>query len=210
MKLKQILAIVLSVALVACISIAATVAYLTDTEEVVNTFTVGRVDIKLDEEWVDYNPDDAVTSQPTERVTENTYKLYPGKTYEKDPTITVQEDSEDCWLFVKVENGLVKGDLNIEAESEDGEDGYKTIADQMEENGWKLVDGTTDIYAYEERSVSAGDKIVVFEYFKIATHVDNGDLSIYDNANITVTAYAIQAEGFDTAEDAWTTNAGHF
>ena len=207
MKLKQILAIVLSVALVACISVAATVAYLTDTEEVVNTFTVGRVDIKLDEEWVDYNPDDAVTSQPTERVTENTYKLYPGKTYEKDPTITVQEDSEDCWLFVKVENGLVKGDLNIEAATGDG---YQTIADQMKENGWTLVKDTTDIYAYEERSVSAGDKIVVFENFKIATHVDNGDLSIYDNANITVTAYAIQAEGFDTAEDAWTTNAGHF
>ncbi|MBQ8507706.1 MAG: hypothetical protein IJ466_09795 [Clostridia bacterium] len=48
--MKKILAMVLSLALVATLAISGTVAYLTDDESAVNTMTVGKVDIVLHEE----------------------------------------------------------------------------------------------------------------------------------------------------------------
>ena len=45
--MKKILAMVLSLALVATLAISGTVAYLTDDESAVNVMTVGKVNIKL-------------------------------------------------------------------------------------------------------------------------------------------------------------------
>ena len=98
-------------------------------------------------------------------------------------------DSENCWLFVKVENGLG----NAEAT------GNTTIAAQMAAKGWSLLDGTGNIYAYRT-TVTAGADIKVFESFKIA---DNADVAAYEGAKINVTAYAVQADGFETAAAAW-------
>lgn len=52
---------------------------------VVNTFTTSGIDITLTEK------------------TGDTYKMVPGCTIAKDPTVTVLGGSEECWLFVKVE-----------------------------------------------------------------------------------------------------------
>ena len=95
--MKKTLTMILSLALVAALSIAGTLAYLTDKDnQVTNTFTVGAgVSINLDEAKV--NPD-GTPVDPAERVTENTYKLVPGATYTKDPTVTVTGD--DCLVFV--------------------------------------------------------------------------------------------------------------
>ena len=69
------------------------------------------------------------TKDPTEEDKDegNAYHLLPGQTYTKDPTIHVSDDSEGCYLFVKVENGI----KNIE--------GGKTIATQMAELRWKPI-----------------------------------------------------------------------
>lgn len=84
------------VTLIGC-AIGGTLAWLTDeTQEVVNTFTVGNIKIKLDET----NVDDKVTG--VIRDTENSYKMIPGWTITKDPVATVLAGSEDCYLFVKV------------------------------------------------------------------------------------------------------------
>ena len=76
-----------------------TMAYLTSTDTVTNTFTVGQVAITLDEAKVDTNGA-AVT--PAERVKANTYKLMPGHTYTKDPTVTVKTGSEESYVRMKV------------------------------------------------------------------------------------------------------------
>ena len=52
-KAKKALALVLCAVLLVAGSVMGTMAYLTSKDEVVNTFTVGKVGITLDEEDVD-------------------------------------------------------------------------------------------------------------------------------------------------------------
>lgn len=124
---------------------------------------------------------------PAERVKENGYKLSQGHTYTKDPTVHVTAGSEDSWLFVKVVDEIA----GIEADT--------TVAAQMAANGWTAVEGETNVYAYKA-TVTSGQDIKVFENFTI-----KGDAAVADYADktITIEAYAIQADGFTTAADAW-------
>ena len=183
---KKVFVTVLCAAALVVASVLGTMAYLTSqTETVTNTFTVGNVAITLDE--TDVTP--MGVKDTDARVQGNEYKLIPGHTYIKDPTVHVDENSETSWLFVKVDNGI----SDLEAT------GNTTIAEQMKAKGWTLVTGTTNVYAYAQK-VTAGQDIGVFDSFKIA-----GDATVAGNADktITIEAYAIQADGFTTAADAW-------
>lgn len=102
-KTKALLMSLCAVLLVAA-SVLGTMAYLTDSKDVKNTFTVGNVTIKLDEAKVDEkgnlvkNQDDTLA----DRVIQNEYKLLPGHTYVKDPTVTVQAPSVASYVRMKV------------------------------------------------------------------------------------------------------------
>lgn len=102
-KTKALLMSLCAVLLVAA-SVLGTMAYLTDSKDVKNTFTVGNVAIKLDEAKVDEkgnlvkNQDDTLA----DRVTQNEYKLLPGHTYTKDPTVTVLAPSVESYVRMKV------------------------------------------------------------------------------------------------------------
>lgn len=179
-------------------SVFGTYMYLTSTDTVTNTFTVGKVAITLDEAdtneygkmlYVKDNGDLGTDKTDTvaDRVKGNEYKLIPGHEYLKDPTVHVSSESEDSWLFVKVENGI----SNIEAD--------KKIADQMTDEGWSLVGTETNVYAYKDK-VTKNDNIKVFDGFTLTTDALVKD---YANASITITAYAVQADGFNTAAAAW-------
>ena len=96
-KSKALLMTLCAVLLVAA-SVLGTMAYLTSTDEVENTFTVGNVKITLDEAKV--NADGTVNGN--ERVKGNEYKLMPGHTYTKDPTVTVKKPSVDSYVRMKV------------------------------------------------------------------------------------------------------------
>lgn len=190
-KLMSVLAIVLVIAM----SVAGTYAYLTSQDSVTNTFTVGNVAITLDEAKA--NTDGSPVAG-ADRVKANTYKLLPGHTYTKDPIIHVDAASENCYLFVKVENEIAA----IE--------GANNVASQMTANGWVAVEGETGVYAYTVNNaltaVEAGANVNVFGTLTIADTVTNTVLAGYADKTITVTAYAIQADGFDgkTAADIWT------
>lgn len=187
---KALLALVCAVALVFG-SVFATYAYLTSTTDVVtNTFSVGNVTITLDETDVDvYGVKDSET-----RVTKNDYKLIPGQTYVKDPTVHVAKGSEKCYVFVKVVDEITA--------IEDA----KTIATQMNENKWVqlVVDGKNveNVYYYETVVDALKEKVdvPVFNNFKVK---GNADVANYNGKTVTVTAYAVQAAGFNTAEAAW-------
>lgn len=92
-KSKALLLTLCAVLLIAA-SVLGTMAYLTSTDTVTNTFTVGKVEIKLDET--------DVTNPTGSRVQANSYKLMPGTTYTKDPTVTVLKGSEDSYVRMKV------------------------------------------------------------------------------------------------------------
>ena len=97
-KSKALLLTLCAVLLVAA-SVLGTMAYLTSTAKVENTFTIGKVEIKLDEAKVNA---DGIPVEGAARVTENSYKLMPGTTYTKDPTVTVKAGSEDSYVRMKV------------------------------------------------------------------------------------------------------------
>lgn len=191
---KKLVTLCAALALCATAIIGGTLAYFTDTKTATNTFSVGNVAITLDEAKVN----EMGEKDGNTRVTENTYKLIPGHTYTKDPTIKVNDGSLDSYLFVKVENGIKAYETTDET---------KTIAAQMANNGWKSLDGVENVYYLEgtvgkPAVVSAGAEKIIFGNFII-----DGDVTeIKDYGPITITAYAVQADGFadKSASEIWT------
>lgn len=194
-KTSKALLLALCAVLLVAASVMGTMAYLTSTDKVENTFTVGKVAIKLDEAKVD------TAGEPIDgagRVKDNTYKLMPGHTYTKDPTVHVEADSENSWIFVKVENGISAFEAATAGT-------YKNITDQITANGWKKltdVDGVDNVY-YREYTGSAAAELKVFENFKVADNANAVDGWSTLDAKVIVTAYAVQKDGFDTAAKAW-------
>jgi len=92
---KTLMAVV-CICILMCGAVGGTVAWLiAETDPVVNTFTYGDINLKLEE--TDTNKDG--DNNPNT----NTYPMKPGATIEKDPKVTVVENSEAAWLFVKLE-----------------------------------------------------------------------------------------------------------
>lgn len=197
---SKALLLTLCAVLLVTASMLGTMAYLTSTASVKNTFTVGSVAITLDETDVDNSTTGADRDQA------NSYKLLPGHEYKKDPTIHVDANSEDCFLFVKVENEIA-----------DIEKAGTEVAEQMAKNGWVTVEGQTKVYVYVGKTtgatnpatVQAGTNVDVFEKLAIDGNVDNNTLNGYAGKTIKVTAYAVQKDGFEgkSAKEIWT-NAG--
>ena len=175
-KAKKILLLVLCAVLLVGASVAGTMAFLTDTDNVVtNTFTVGKVIITMDEAPVD----EYGVLTTGDRRTTNIYKLIPGHTYTKDPTIHVDAKSEACYLFVKIENGI--------------------DATLFGQTGWANIEGT-DFWKYSSVVAPGGD-VVVFNSFTYSANVT--DTTDDAKKEIKVTAYAIQADGFANTDAAW-------
>lgn len=204
--MKKTLTVLLALVLVIAMSVAGTMAYLTSEDKVENSFTVGKVAITLDEAKVNeygqkLNASGTVAGPSdtlAERVDENTYKLIPGHEYVKDPVIHFQPKSEASWLFVKVENGI----KDIVAAT--------TIETQITSapNSWIPLDGYQNVYYKSvdaNKSETAAVDYPVFGSFKLTS---DAAVATYENAKIVVTAYAVQADGFTSATDAWINTFG--
>lgn len=209
MKTKtKVLGLMMAVVLLVTATIFGTMAYLTDTDEVVNTFTVGSVAIELDEAPVGTDGKEVEGA----RVKANSYKLMPGHEYDKDPTVHFQAGSEASWLFVEITNDI--------SAIESKEPTYKSIDTQITENGWTALPNVAGVY-YKQVPANNGSEAEdypVFESFTISGTVNGDDLAKYatttdGEGNITgntinVIAYAVQADGFDNVSDAWETGLG--
>ncbi len=190
---SKILATALAAALLVTGTVFGTMAYLTDQDTVTNTMTVGNIAITLDEAKTET---DGTPVEGAARVKENTYKLVPGHEYTKDPTVHVEADSEDSYIFVKVTNEIA----GIEAAEPTG---YAPIAKQIENNGWAPLTGCEGVYYKVYTSSTETTNLKVFDNFKIDGDVDNNTLAGYARKTIVVNAYAVQKDGFDSAETAW-------
>ena len=195
-KAKKVLLLALCAVLLVGATIAGTLAFLTDTDEVKNTFTVGNVMITLDEKDVDDddNKDDNVTVDNVVRDKANTYHLVPGVTYEKDPTVHVQANSEDSYLFVKITSSI---DAYIDTTN---------IENQLDQNGWNKLDGDAGVWYQSYTKTDSVKDVEVFEAFTVlnnANNVDGWNEIAPDDSKIEVVAYAIQSETFASAEAAW-------
>lgn len=184
--------------LVLCTIITGTVAWLiADTDPVINTFTYGDINILLDE--TDTNKDG--DNNPNT----NNYAMMPGNPITKDPKVTFKANSENAWLFVKLEKSSNFDDFME----------YTVLLDDpatTEVEGWIALENNEGVYY---RSVDKADADA--EYFVI----ENNTVTVKDTVTkemlnaldvngannyptLTVTAYAVQRdERIASASDAW-------
>ena len=192
---KKILALTVCAMVLITGSVLGTMAWLTaETDEVVNTFTYGNINIDLDEHV--YDPDQNALGKELTKSADN-YLIIPGIDLPKDPFVTVKAGSEDCYLFVKVEEseGFAKG----------------KVAYAVDES-WTKGDGTkipANVY-YRQVSQPAAD--VSYNVLKdnkifVSENLTKDEVKEMQQSQVRptlkFTAYAIQAEGIDSAETAW-------
>ena len=230
-KSKALLLTLCAVLLVAA-SVLGTMAYLTSTAKVENTFTIGKVEITLDET--------DVTNPNGPRVKANSYKLMPGTTYTKDPTVTVKAGSEESYVRMKVtfNNATKIIALCTDPEFADEVTGVENafplirmvnytdtaelywdglLLDNMYDTEDMLAmpkyfahDAATDTltyYFYYTDTVGTPDgdvKLpVLFDSIKVPEWVTGEQLAKLEGFEINVVAEAIQAGSFADADDAW-------
>ena len=207
-KTRKILAMAACAVLLVCISVGATVAYLTSTDTVKNTFTVGTVKIKLDEAKA--NPDGSLDKN-ADRVKANSYKLLPGHTYNKDPMVTVLKDSEPAYIKMTVTftkaNELDAIFAPTGAELPSIFNGYDA-ANWIDKGNTEDAANNTRTYEFwYKEAVGAPTADValdaLFDSITVPGTITNGQLETIEGMIITVNAYAIQADGFKDAEAAW-------
>ena len=197
---KRTLTILIAVALVVVVAIGGTLAWLTDkTDSVTNTFTVGDINIELEETWNTDRDNDGTADSWTAQ-------LVPGMNLTKDPVVTVKAGSEKCYLFVKVDES------NWPQFKED--DGSTLKVKYEIGDGWeKLSDG---VYY---RTVEASDSDQPFGVLKnnkvyVSQNLTKADLGqITQSPTLAFTAYAVQymkdnnnsftpSEAWENAQDA--------
>ena len=167
-------AAVLALVLVLGCALGGTVAWLVaKSDPVVNTFTYGDININLEE------------------TTGSSYKIIPGVDIAKDPKVTVEADSEACWLFVKVEETgtFVDGKVTY------------SVAD-----GWTALTGQPGVYYREVGAVNADTDFYVLKdnVVKVSDTLTKEDIKdITTRPTLTFTAYAVQKDGIADAATAW-------
>ena len=186
--LMTLCAIILVVA-----TVFGTMAYLTSTDTVTNTFTVGNVKITLDEAKVDT---DGSTVEGAARVKTNEYKLMPGHTYTKDPTVTVVDGSEESYVRMKVTFNNASEIIALCTDPEFADDGPTGVENAyplirmvnfVEANAAKwdgiipdnMVDteemlGNTKYFAYD----AATDTLIYYFYYTDTVAADDSDVAL--------------------------------
>lgn len=170
---KRIMIIICATTLIASICAGTTVALLTAVSgPVENVFTIGNIDLELAE------------------TTGNSYKMIPGHSIKKDPTVTVKTGSEDCWLFIKI----------------DKTEGFDNYFSYQLEDGWTHLGGFDGVYY---RSIVNVKTNVSFNILKNNSITVRDDLTeekmsaITSQPQIVFTAYAVQSYTVETAAEAW-------
>lgn len=221
MKMKKALLTVLCAVALVVSTVFGTLAYLTDDDAVTNTFTVGKVDIKLDEAKVGTDGKPVDSGERTE--TGNEYHLIPGQTYTKDPTVSVEAKSEEAYYYMTV---TVTNIEDLES-ALPGEEYYsndvfliQNLCDWQANSKWQYV-GYQDItgtkngeyrFVYSETPAGGDNGITLDPLFNTITvpgkDITSDNIGKLDGVQIDVKAYAVQKAGFNTYDEAWSASYG--
>lgn len=211
MKLNRKWIMVLALVMSMAMATTGTLAYLTDRDSEANVFTMGNVEIDLNEE---FDPEDA--------------ELIPGVDIEKKPTIT-NTGKNDAWVWatIAIPSALDSDDAskNVVHFNYSEASVAKDLWNWQGDGDWMITKETIDNVEYNvytvlyETALKPGEttkepvmtKVYMDPHVDIDPkgdlyHVENGvaeklDWNINTNGNpiIYVSAYAIQTEGFETA-----------
>lgn len=136
---NKTLVLVLSLMLVIGCVAGGTLAWLTaQSNKVVNTFSTSDIDVQLTE-------------------TEQNYKMIPGWTIAKDPEAKVTSSSEDCYLFIKVEES----------------DNFSTYMDYAIDSQWTALDATNNPGVYYIKIDEDSEKNVAYNILGEGTSTYN-------------------------------------
>ena len=221
--LRKFLLMLSSALLLVSLTVGVTVAYLTDTDEVVNTFTVGNVQIDLDEAKVKYDEaaNKYVPDGEAREDVKQEYHLLPGTVIAKDPTVRVLKGSEKCYV-----RALVSVSYDSAADAVLAAADWKSWLTWdanwnitgLEPETVKTTVGegetakTTYTRTYEVRYIGGANGIVdakdvqkdlpIFTQIEIPEELTNDQIATLQDLSITVVANAIQANGFEGNPDA--------
>lgn len=233
--MKKTLIMMLCSLLVISSAAMGSVAYLTyTTDELINEFTVGDVTLKLDETLVDKYGDPvdeagnaiAPGGEFVRTTQGNKYHLLPGESYVKDPTVTIDKNSEDSYVRLLVTvtkakelDALCKAMTKADPGKyplglpQDHAGGFNTAAWIYETES---VDSVANTVTYEFRYYDMakktdivtpnGEDVVLpplFESITVPNGITGADLKTIKDFEIKVVANAIQAHGFANADEAW-------
>lgn len=192
---------ILALSMIAVFAAAITFAYFTDqSDEVTNTFTMGNVQILLDEAPVVPTVGPSGTTwaanNAVPRVLSNTYTgIYPGAILPKDPTVK-NTGTNPAYVRVKVTVNNFGSDVNPS-------DLWLPIG-----SGWVLdavkSSGNVFYYNYTDILQSGASSSAVFTKVEIPTTFTSANMAAIGNFNILVEAHAIQAQGFANVTAAFT------
>ncbi len=170
---------------IALVTVTPTLAWLSArSDSVVNYFGGGAIAITLDETSVDA---DGNPIEGESRVTENHYKYTAGSVLTKDPTVTVLANSEDCYVYVCVDNQLPVELFTLDFNLED----------------WVYVAEVNDmtIYRYAEIVECSEENQVLTPIFTeviVSSELTTTHINELGTRTVTVTAFAIQALALET------------
>lgn len=214
---KKLIAGALSICLIGALAIGGTMAYLTDSEKVTNTFSVGDLDITLAEpEWDD---------------TTDGKDLVPGDTKKKDPTITAVEHDSYMRVIMEIQDKNGNPITNKErldlimqtiryanpALSEDESFAladlaavpavnrdFTLIADKSSPATPTDDNPATGVYYYNYNNVlNEGDTATLFTNVVIPTDWNQKQLQKLGEYKIVISAQAIQVDNFANAAAAF-------
>ena len=184
---KQLFRTMIACGLVVSVAVGSTVAYLTDAETATNTFTVGKVQIDLEEPGYPGNDSDEVKN------------IIPNQEIVKDPQIE-NTGSNDALAFLRVEipqEMFTDGDDGTGAQKKQDLFRLKGVSDQWELLRTETVtreDGkakTSYVYGYKKTLGKGATTDKLFQKVQMKNAVES-DLS-GNVEDIVVTACAIQA-----------------
>ena len=206
MKKKNILMVLLSLCLIAVIAVSGTLAYFTDsTQAQQNVFTLGKVKIDLYEQ-------DETDGTPITSGGIDYSGVVPGDSLVKIVTVTKTDDSQDCYVAIKVTAGIpaeyvsttgreLHEILQLVLEQVDGSvwspiflgANGKTVA--QTEAGKVPVDTVAILFGRTGALTDSEDTATLFEKIKIPIEWGNeiGD----GKFTLSVEAYAVQAANME-------------
>lgn len=193
MNKRRLITLIGSITLVAVIGVGATLAYFTDSASTENVVTMGQVDIKLTEnkvykdtqtgEWVQQTEKDAITEDGLQFT-----EIYPGETLPKNPTVTVNSDSANAYIRMKM---TVETKETSTISAEDMSLLESNLKQQILQNTkWFYSDG----YYYYSDVTKAGETAVLFDRVTIPAEWKNNTAK--QSFAIKLKAEAIQANHF--------------
>ena len=210
-NVKKALLICVCVVALVCVTVMGTLAWLTDNDSVENTFTVGQVDITVDETKVDAN---GTPVDGADRVKENQYHILPGMEYTKDPTMTVIKGSEDSYvrMILTVHNASDVQAILTKYSLGD----FSVLIGGWDANTWLYQGFTEDTanntisfeFRYKEKVAKSETDTKLPALFKkliVPGKITGEEMNgLYDGGfKMVVTGHAIQTSGFATADLAW-------